>query len=223
MIVRVIGLFLAVLVSPIVFGATQPAPPPQIINNGTSINFNVASRGWSDPSFEGMGWTHFSQWGQMKLKNGQTAVITVVSSDANVHPGLTVWYRPATQKGNKGKGLTYVPDHFYPQTSDYSQANATDEITKKSIGNIVMKYVVNGYDADGNDPNVNVQTQQLNNPNVAGIIDGVPGTLKLIFTAAKTGIYQFAVGGINPYPVAVVSAMKSRIPQTVRLEILKPY
>lgn len=80
-----------------------------------------------------------------------------------------------------------------------------------------MKYMANGYDADGNDPNINVQ-QQVQNPKVVSLIDGIPGAVELKLQASKAGVYQFAVGGINPYPVVLAN---KKFPVTVQVSISK--
>jgi hypothetical protein len=204
-------------------GAADAATKPtnlKVFKNGTSTGFNVTSRGWSDLNFVGQGWTHNSQFGQFKARKGQTVTIKVISANPGIHPGLTVWYRPSNSSGNHRKGLGYVPAHNYPQTSDWNQNNARDEETQKRLGNIVMKYIANGYDADGNDPSIDVRTQ-VNNPMVVALVDNIPGIVQLQFTAPKKGIYQFATGGINPYPGNYPSS-SSKLPVTVIVTMSKP-
>ncbi|MFM8443241.1 MAG: copper(I)-binding protein CorA [Methylococcus sp.] len=205
------------LILPSTGGAATKLANPKTFKSGNTIGFNVTSRGWSDLNFVGQGWTHNSQFGQVKLRKRQTLSIKVISADQSLHPGLTVWYRPATASGNNKKGLAYVPTHNFPQTADWDQKNARDEETQKRVGNIIMKYMANGYDADGNDPNINVQ-EQVQNPKVVSLFDGVPGTVELKFKASKAGVYQFAVGGINPYPVVLPN---KKYPVTVQVNISK--
>lgn len=205
------------VIFPTVGDAATKLSNPKTFKNGNVQGFNVTSRGWSDLNFVGQGWTHNSQFGQVKLRKRQTLSIKVISSDQSLHPGLTLWYRPGTASGNLKKGLAYVPTHNYPQTADWDQKNARDEETQKRVGNIIMKYMANGYDADGNDPNIDVQ-QQVGNPKVVSVKDGIPGTVELRFQASKAGIYQFAVGGINPYPVVLAN---KKFPVTVQVSISK--
>ncbi|MGR8932806.1 MAG: copper(I)-binding protein CorA [Gammaproteobacteria bacterium] len=146
---------------------------------------SVRPKSWRDPAFGDMGWTHSSDWGRVWVKKGQTVTITAVSSDAGVHPGITVWHR--------GKDDTapndWVVDHFYPQNANFAEFGAKDEATGKTIGDIVMKIVEYGYDQDGNTKHPK---------NMHGIKDGVPGQLVLSFKAERGGAYMFVVGGFNP-------------------------
>jgi hypothetical protein len=192
--------------------ATKPAGITDYAN-GRSATVNVKSKGWSDPAFGNAGWTHFSSWGQFTAKKGQRVEIRIVSSDVNVHPGVTVWFRGANDTAPDG----YVPDHFYQQTSDFIALRAKDETTTAAIGNVVMKYVSNGYDKDNNP----YDAAGLIGDDAKGLRDGIPGTLKLVFTAKKTGKYQFVTGGVNPSPVDIVSNGNTNIPVTVTLKIKK--
>jgi hypothetical protein len=182
-------------------------------SNRTSTPLNVKSKGWSDPAFGGAGWTHFSGWGEFTAKKGQRVEIKVEASDVNVHPGVTVWFRGASDTAPDN----YVPDHFYQQTSDFIALRAKDETTSEALGNIVMKYVANGYDMDDNP----FDAAGVIGEDAKGLKDGIPGTLKLTFRARKTGKYQFVVGGVNPSPVDIVSNGKTNIPVTVTLRIKK--
>ena len=195
-------------VTGVVSAATQPAPPIKVIKNGETVPCGVASKGWADPAFSGKGWTHKSSWGQFNAIKGQTVTLvfdgTGAKNNGSLHPGSTVWFRPSKCPGtpcpgNKGSGLNYIPDHFYVQTQDWVAINAKDDTTQALVGTIDMKYVLNAYDADGLAPGAVEQTL-LPNADVIGIQDGIPGKLKVSFIAEESGTYQFAVGGIDPYP-----------------------
>jgi hypothetical protein len=192
--------------------ATKPANITAF-SNKTSATLDVKSKGWSDPAFGNAGWTHFSSWGQFTAKKGQMVEITVESSDVNVHPGVTVWFRGA----NDTAPDNYVPDHFYQQTSDFIALRAKDETTSEALGNVVMKYIANGYDKDDNP----FDAAGLIGEDAKGLKDGIPGTLKLTFKARKTGKYQFVTGGVNPSPVDIVSDKNTNIPMAVTLKIKK--
>jgi hypothetical protein len=192
--------------------ATKPASIATL-SKKAPVTLNVKSKGWSDPAFGNAGWTHFSGWGQFTAKKGQRVEITVESSDVNVHPGITVWFRGA----NDTAPDSYVPDHFYQQASDFIALRAKDETTSEVLGNIVMKHVANGYDKDDNP----FDSAGLIGEEAKGLRDGVPGKLKLTFRAKKTGKYQFVTGGVNPSPVDIVSDMNTNIPVTVTLKIRK--
>ena len=213
------GLFMALgLLAGTTQAATLPANAP-VVGNGSVIQGAVTYNSWLDPNEPAKcGWTHKSQWARIRLVTGQTATITVTSADASLHPGLTVWYRPGNVKGNTGSGINYVPDHVYNQVTDFTAMNATDEDTGKKLGTIVMKYVANGYDADSNNPAINVQQDQK--AGLVGLVDGVPGQLKLQFTAARTGWYEFVYGGLNPWPADLAG---QSITQTVSVSVGKPY
>lgn len=202
--------------------ATQPSPAPVWIDPGVMVNFGVASKGWADPAFSGQGWTHKSSWGMFKAKQGEKVTLTLNGSAINsLHPGLTVWYRPSNAKGNRGTGLTYVPDHFFSQTNTWYVPDAKDDTTGAMVGTIDMRYVINGFDADGLDPNVNIQ-KTLPNANVVGYSDGVPGLLVVTFVAAKTGNYEFVTGGIAPFPnTSLNNAMGANLPVGVTLTKVK--
>lgn len=194
----------------------EAATKPSVITtyaNRSSATVDVKSKGWSDPAFGSAGWTHFSSWGQFSAKKGQRVEILMEAADVNVHPGVTVWFRGA----NDTAPDNYVPDHFYQQTSDFIALRAKDETTSEALGNIVMKYVANGFDADENP----FDAAGLIGEDAKGLKDGIPGTLKLSFRVRKTGKYQFVTGGVNPSPVDIISNFNTNIPVTVSLRIRK--
>ncbi|MDD5271423.1 MAG: copper(I)-binding protein CorA, partial [Methylovulum sp.] len=167
------------------YAATQPGSITAFTDTLTYDVFTVSSKGWRDPAFGDMGWTHKSDWGSFVAKKGQTVTITLISETAGIHPGTSVWFR--------GKDDTapdsYVVDHFYPQNANFTKFGATDESTGASIGDIVMRIKDFGYDLDGNSQRAK---------GFRGVKDGVPGQLVLTFTAPRTGHYMFVVGGFNP-------------------------
>ncbi len=216
-----VGFFGASMVSE---AATQLSPAPIIFKSGVTKRFVVDSRGWSTLNNAQTGWTHSSQWGQFKAKAGQRVRITIKPAQndgrmKSLHPAVTIWYRPSSEPGNKGKGLKYVKDHFYPQAADFDQLGGRIENSSESLGTIRMSYVSNGYDADGNDPNISVSATV--GEAVEGISDGVSGQLVKSFIAPQTGVYQFAVGGINPYPESLPSAITPIYPVKVNVAITR--
>jgi len=169
--------------------ASQAATIPSSIFEFTSAVtddvFSVKSKGWRDPAFGDMGWTHSSDWGTVVAKKGQTVTIKMVAADAGIHPGVTVWYRGEDDTAPDN----YVVDHFYPQNANFTKFGATDDTTGAAVGNIIMRHIAHGYDLDGNTKKVRVM-----NP----IKDDVPGQLELSFKATRKGTYMFVVGGFNP-------------------------
>jgi hypothetical protein len=147
--------------------------------------FVVKSKGWSDPAFGDMGWTHSSDWGTFSATAGQVVTIILKSTNLAVHPGATVWYRGA----NDTAPDNYVVDHFYPQNANFAKFGAVDENTGAALGNIIMKHIVHGYDQDNN---------SVIDTTLKGIKDKIPGRLLLKFKAPYTGTYIFVGAGFNP-------------------------
>lgn len=173
--------------------ATSPAHIAQFSADHPTETLTTKSTSWRDPAFGEMGWTHSSDWGQFRVRKGQTVTITAESTNPNLHPGISVWFRPAKEDTAPNK---YVAGHFYPQNANLFVLGAQDESTGEVVGNIVMKIVKYGYDQDGN-------TGQYNSK---GVTDGVPGHLELTFQAKRTGTYQFVLGGFNPGPEPIDDA-----------------
>lgn len=165
--------------------ATSPSSVFAFDNVNKSSTFSVTAKGWSDPAFGGMGWTHNSGWGLFTATKGQTVTITAIADIKAIHPGVTVWYRGADDTAPDN----YVVDHFYPQNATFYKKKATDETTSADIGDIVMKYVAHGYDLDGN---------SVNDLLLKGKKDGTADKLTLNFKAPNDGTYIFVVGGFNP-------------------------
>ncbi|MDD5227668.1 MAG: copper(I)-binding protein CorA [Methylococcales bacterium] len=151
----------------------------------TSDVFTVKAKGWSDPAFGDMGWTHSSDWGTFTAEKGQTVTIVMTAADKGIHPGSTVWYRG----DNDTAPDNYVVDHFYPQNANFAKFGATDEGDGTKLGNIIMKYVTHGYDLDKN---------TVTDAALKGKKDNVAGKLTLTFKAPYAGTYMFVVGGFNP-------------------------
>lgn len=175
----------ALLATSASYAATQPGSVTAFTDTLTYDVFTVSSKGWRDPAFGDMGWTHKSDWGSFTAKKGQTVTITLISETAGIHPGISIWFRGKDDTAPN----SYVVDHFYPQQANFTKFGATDESTGASIGDIVMRIQKFGYDLDGN-------TQHVKGIN--GKKDGVPGQLQMTFTANRTGSYMFVVGGFNP-------------------------
>ena len=157
----------------------------------------VQSQAWYKPQFGNAGWTHFSKWGQIKLKRGQTVSITVKTNVAGFYPGLTVWQRP------QGKGFApsnWYSGHSYNQYASIDTWNQIDQNTGANLGRIKMDWVINGFDTDGmkGTPTWNAAAEYPSNPSFNGVSDGIPGSLTLTFKAKKSGLYQFVFAGINP-------------------------
>ena len=167
------------------YAATLPGSITAFDELITNDTFIVKSKGWSDPAFGDMGWTHSSDWGSFNATQGQAVSITLVAAEAGIHPGATIWFRGA----NDTAPDNYVVDHFYPQNANFVTFGATDENTGAGLGNIVMKHIRHGYDADGNSV---ISTKM-------GVKkDNVAGKLVFRFKAPYTGSYMFVVGGFNP-------------------------
>ncbi len=191
----------------------------------TMPNINGAS--WVSESMGYQGWTHFSKWGFMDVTKGKTVTIVVDASAsgsnvAGFHPGITVWYRKTNLKA-ASPNLQYMNDHSYGQSDSINVINAKDDsVPPVSVGNITMDYVASGYDTDGLGdkfmvdattgmlkPHDGVATSfygpylptGFNTTSLANakkISDSVPGKVAVTFTATKTGVYQFVVGGLKP-------------------------
>ena len=166
--------------------ATQPASIFAFTADATDDVFITKSTSWRDPAFGDMGWTHSSDWGTVEAKRGQTVTIKMdATASVGLHPGITVWYRGADDT----VADSYVVDHFYPQNANQYKNGVTDETSGEALGNIVMRHVIHGYDADGNTATVR---------KMRPLSDGTAGMLEVSFKVKKTGTYMFVVGGFNP-------------------------
>ena len=186
--------------------ATMPTSITQFTAKVTTDVFSVKSTGWLDPAFGDMGWTHNSDWGTVTALKDDIVKIKLVAVTVGIHPAITVWFRGKqdTAKDN------YVVDHFYPQNANFVEFGATDETSGAELGNIVMRHITHGYDADGH---------QLNITDMKPKKDKVSGQLILNFKAPRSGRYMFVVGGVNP-DVGVNSAIAHKI--NVRVNVIKP-
>jgi len=167
------------------YAATTPTNITKFTTLVTNDVFAVNSKGWRDPAFGDMGWTHSSDWGAFGAKKNQTVTIKGVAVDAGIHPGITVWFRGKDDTAND----KYVVDHFYPQNANFTEFGATDDTSGEDLGNIVMRHVAHGYDLDGNTKNVKEMHPKK---------DRIPGQVVLTFKAPYSGRYMFVVGGFNP-------------------------
>ncbi len=190
--------------------ATKPTSVTLFDATTTESVFNVRVKGWNDPAFGDMGWTHHSQWGEVEVLKGQNVTIKLATTVAGVHPAITVWYRGAADTAADD----YVVDHFYPQNSGMFKLGALDDAGASIGGNIVMKYVTHRYDRD-NDPLVAPLQKAL--PLMNGNLDGVAGQVTAKFNAAQAGKYMFVVGGVNPD--AVISTSTAKQPVTVTVTV----
>lgn len=189
------------------------------LNGGAVVDLGtgVKPRAWFDERVETApgtpnpayfkAWTHNAKWGYFNAVSGSTYTITVVSSNADVHPGLSLYFR-SNLFDNTGAttGLIYVKDHlFNPTQVSIGEKTPVDPSDNDGVSPYNMLLHSWGYDQDG--------VGNLSRARFHPIRDGVEGTLKITFTAAKTGTYMVAIGGINPkatladptafYPMAV--------------------
>ena len=166
--------------------ATQPSAINAFTAEVTEAVLSVKSKGWHDAAFGDMGWTHSSGWGSFSAYKGDTVRIKVTSTQAGLHPGITVWYRGIDDTAPD----SYVVDHFYPQNANFVKIGVTDETSGEKLGNIVMRHIVHAYDGDNT-----VKVGRMK-----PIKDGVAGEVNVSFKAPKNhlGQYMFVVGGINP-------------------------
>lgn len=169
----------------------------------------VQASGWYNDNFGAAGWTHFSKWGYIRLKAGQKAKVSVQSSRAGLHPGVSCWHEA---QGGKYAPLNYFTGHSYIQFNDVIVNNTTDEMSGAKVGNFRMLLAANGYDSDG-------MTTVSKNLSLNPVQDGVPGLVELSFRAKQKGVYMCVVGGINPddktSTTGGFNANMTRIPVTI--------
>jgi len=187
--------------------ATQPATIAQFSAEQPTHTLNVRYKSWRDPAFGDMGWTHFSDWGSFQGTAGQTATLTLVSSNPDLHPGVTVWARCKADTAPD----TYVTDHFYAQNAQQFELGAVDESTGQTVGNIVMQIKNYGYDLDG-------VAKASKVVGLHGVKDGVPGRLVRTFPIGRTCNYLFVVGGIAPGAGASDSTARYPVDVTLSLQ-----
>ncbi|MCF7987499.1 MAG: copper(I)-binding protein CorA [Methylovulum sp.] len=170
------------------YATTAPGTITAFDNINPEADFSIRYKSWSDPAFGDLGWTHTSKWGSFTAEAGQLVTLTMQADDAGIHPGSTVWFRGDDDTAAD----TYVPDHVYSENATQFKYGAVDETTGAAVGNIVMRYVIHGYDQDAN---------TVKNKKLRGITDKVNGRLVFKFKAPYSGSYIFVVGGINPDPM----------------------
>jgi hypothetical protein len=166
---------------------TEPSSTFVFDAANTTDTFSVRAKGWSDPAFGDLGWVHSSDWGRFNAVEGQTVVINMAAKTPGLHPGATVYYRGSTDTAEDN----FIPDVALTQNATMAKWGASNDDTGEPLGDIVMKYVTHGYDADNN----TAKTKMF-----IPISDGKSGTLKISFKAPYTGTYMFVVGGYNPAP-----------------------
>ena len=157
---------------------------------------SVRADSWYNLGMGYLGWTHHSNWGFVKLQKGKPVTIEVKTDVPGFHPAVSVWFRVG--KTTTNKSVQYMSDHMYSQFKDIYEADAKDTDTSGNVtklGKFQMNFVANGFDRDGMDDVLPVHFDQsmLNR-----LQDGAAGKVTLTFIPKDTGIYQFAVGGINP-------------------------
>jgi hypothetical protein len=163
--------------------------------NNASADMAVRAYSWYNLSMGYLGWTHHSNWGFVKLKKGKPVTMALTTEVSGLHPAITVWYRAGAKNAKK---LAYLNGHAYKQFGDIYEPNAeaTDEENNPvKVGNIIMKFITNGFDRDGMEDTLPVEYDQSQ---LYRVMDGVPGKLTITFTPPENGWYQFAVGAINP-------------------------
>lgn len=162
-------------------------------NNTLPMTVNADS--WYNLDMGYLGWTHTSRWGFVKLQKGKPVTIQVTTTTSGLHPALSVWYR--VDKKTTGETAWYMSDHFYSQFKDIYESDAKDTDTPngKKLGKFQMNFVANGFDRDGMADVLPVPYDQsmLNR-----LLDGVAGKVSVTFLPKESGVYQFAVGAINP-------------------------
>jgi hypothetical protein len=163
--------------------------------DNTSADMDVRAYSWYNLSMGYLGWTHHSNWGFVKLKKDKPVTIALTTEVSGLHPAITVWYRAGAKNP---KMLPYMNGHAYKQFGDIYEPNAeaTDaENNPVKVGNLVMKFITNGFDRDGMPDTLPVEYDQSQ---LYRVMDGVPGKLTITFTPSENGWYQFVVGAINP-------------------------
>lgn len=169
------------------YAASKPSSVTAFTPQADSGVFSVRAKGWADPAFGDMGWTHSCKWGSFHAEKGQLVKIVSTAQVKGVHPGMTVWYRGEADTAPD----VYVVDTFYPQNANLVKYGITDNDTGANLGDVVMINTAYGYDQDAN----SVADRKL-----GGKKDGVNGRLVLTFRAKESGEYMFALGGFNPDP-----------------------
>lgn len=175
--------------------ALNPAGTFFFDKNNATEDMAVRAYSWYNLSMGYLGWTHHSNWGFVKLKKGKPVTITLATDVSGLHPAITVWYRAGAKNP---KMLPYMNGHAYKQFGDIYEPNAeaTDaENNPVKVGNLVMKFITNGFDRDGMPDTLPVKYDQSQ---LYRVMDGAPGKLAITFTPPENGWYQFVVGAINP-------------------------
>lgn len=168
-----------ITVSPFYFNASK-----------TTANFTVSPKSWSDPKWQGFGVALNAGWGIVHAKKGQTITLAMQSATSGIHPAASVWHRG---KNDPEKDNIVADVAFTQMATMSSWASLMDCVVPLPLCpvDLVMQYVVHGYDADNN---------PVKKTLFKGLKDGVSGRLTLNFKAAYSGVYMVAVGGYNPAP-----------------------
>ena len=163
-----------------------------------TLPMNVNADSWYNLTMGFLGWTHTSKWGFVKLQKGKPVTIQVTTTTSGLHPALSVWYR--VDKKTTGETAWYMSDHFYSQFKDIyeSDAKVTDMMTgavTENLGKFQMNFVANGFDRDGMG---DVLPASYDQSMLNRLLDGKAGEVSVTFIPKESGVYQFAVGAINP-------------------------
>ncbi len=173
-------------------------------------SMTVKADSWFNPTMGYLGWTHTSKWGFVKLQKGKPVTITVTTAITGLHPAISVWHRG--DKKTTGESAQYMNDHFYSQFKDIYESNATDtevpNVTKK-LGQFKMYFYTNGFDRDGMGE---VLPASYDISPLIRLLDGVEGKVSVTFLPKDSGVYQFAVGAINPGPGLSTGMMGANYP-----------
>ena len=203
--------------------ATSIATYVQVADVATgtaTLNFTgVRAASWVSETMGFLGWTHFSKWGFVNLTKGQVVTIALdATATVGFHPAVSVWQRD-TNKPATDKSLYYMDDHFYAQSSSVSVKNAINNDNAASpvpVGNVIRTFIANAYDADNlgdyiygyaSDaattktkfgPYLPIGYNTKDIQSASAQYDKTPGKVSVTFTAPKTAVYQFVIGGLKP-------------------------
>ncbi len=179
--------------------ATSIKAESKVFSESVSTNsMSVKANSWCNLTMGYLGWTHHSNWGFVKLQKGKPVTIQVTTTTPGLHPALSVWYR--VDKKTTGETAWYMSDHFYSQFKDIyeSDAKVTDMMTgavTENLGKFQMNFVANGFDRDGMGE---VLPASYDHSMLNRLLDGKAGEVSVTFIPKESGVYQFAVGAINP-------------------------
>lgn len=214
-----------------------PKAPWLVTRKASTLVLTAANDAWGNPENGLLGQSKTSAWGVVKLTKGIPVKFNIVAEYADIHPGLSVWKRPAAGEYRfgplekvqlNGRWVTrgsillnnlldprYVPSASYEQVRSNHINGASDCGT--GCGLTVNGLMVSSgnirmqYIAGGFDRDGAAFPQPINgDPALTAVKDAVPGKLDISFTPDETGVYQFALGGIFP------SGSEASVPGSLR-------